>query len=299
MVDMSSNGHHVGGYKVLREIETDSLGVIYEAEHPRLHRKVALRTIGAGVVRDVSFSRRFLLELRSYVALEHPAIPRLYELAYDGDCPYLVTEMIDGRTLDVVLGDGVMYEPLGIVELLRPIASALDYAHGRATIHRDVKPTNILLADDGRTLLTGFGLGMVASFNTGPGAGGPVAPDYVAPESLVGREVDGRADVYSLAAVVFEAVTGRRPFSSKSWIETLSRRLYEPPPSVRDSVPELSAPFATVLQQAMDREPDRRPSTAGELLNRLERALSSKGDDSQTGSWMRRQVLGRVRRTRK
>jgi len=299
MVDMSSNGHHVGGYKVLREIETDSLGVIYEAEHPRLHRKVALRTIGPGVVRDVSFSRRFLLELRSYVALEHPAIPRLYELAYDGDCPYLVTEMIDGRTLDVVLGDGVMYEPLGIVELLRPIASALDYAHGRATIHRDVKPTNILLADDGRTLLTGFGLGMVASFNTGPGAGGPVAPDYVAPESLVGREVDGRADVYSLAAVVFEAVTGRRPFSSKSWIETLSRRLYEPPPSVRDSVPELSAPFATVLQQAMDREPDRRPSTAGELLNRLERALSSKGDDTQTGSWMRRQFLGRVRRTRK
>jgi serine/threonine-protein kinase len=299
MVDMSSNGHHVGGYKVLREIETDSLGVIYEAEHPRLHRKVALRTIGPGVVRDVSFSRRFLLELRSYVALEHPAIPRLYELAYDGDCPYLVTEMIDGRTLDVVLGDGVMYEPLGIVELLRPIASALDYAHGRATIHRDVKPTNILLADDGRTLLTGFGLGMVASFNTGPGAGGPVAPDYVAPESLVGREVDGRADVYSLAAVVFEAVTGRRPFSSKSWIETLSRRLYEPPPSVRDSVPELSAPFATVLQQAMDREPDRRPSTAGELLNRLERALSSKGDDPQTGSWMRRQFLGRVRRTRK
>ncbi|HEY8634889.1 MAG TPA: serine/threonine-protein kinase [Candidatus Dormibacteraeota bacterium] len=296
---MSSNGHHVGGYKVLREIETDSLGVIYEAEHPRLHRKVALRTIGPGVVRDVSFSRRFLLELRSYVALEHPAIPRLYELAYDGDCPYLVTEMIDGRTLDVVLGDGVMYEPLGIVELLRPIASALDYAHGRATIHRDVKPTNILLADDGRTLLTGFGLGMVASFNTGPGAGGPVAPDYVAPESLVGREVDGRADVYSLAAVVFEAVTGRRPFSSKSWIETLSRRLYEPPPSVRDSVPELSAPFATVLQQAMDREPDRRPSTAGELLNRLERALSSKGDDPQTGSWMRRQFLGRVRRTRK
>ncbi|MEA2628580.1 MAG: eukaryotic-like serine/threonine-protein kinase [Chloroflexota bacterium] len=294
---MSSNGHHVGAYKVLREIETDSLGVIYEAEHPRLHRKVALRTIGAGVVRDVSFSRRFLLELRSYVALEHPAIPRLYELAYDGDCPYLVTEMIDGRTLDVVLGDGVMYEPLGIVGLLRPIASALDYAHGRATIHRDVKPANILLADDGRTLLTGFGLGMVASFNTGPGTGGPVAPDFVAPELLVGHEVDGRADVYSLAAVVFEAVTGRRPFSSKSWIETLSRRLYEPPPSVRDSVPELSAPFAIVLQQAMDREPDRRPSTAGELLDRLERALSSKGEDSQPLSWMRRQVLGRARRT--
>ena len=287
---MTSNGQHVGGYRVLREIETDSLGVIYEAEHPRLHRKVALRTIGASVAKDVSFSRRFLLELRAYVALEHPAIPRLYELAYDGDCPYLVTEMIDGRTLDAVLGAGVMYEPLGIIGLLRPIGSALDYAHSRATVHRDVKPANILLADDGRTFLTGFGLGTVASFNTGPGTGGPVAPDYVAPERLVGREVDGRADVYSLAAVVFEAVTGRRPFSSKSWIETLSRRLYEPPPSVRDSVPELPAAFATVLQQAMDREPDRRPSTAGELLNRLERALTLKANGSQPVNWLRRAV---------
>src|SRR6202165_4261959 len=112
---MSSNGHHVGGYRVLREIETDSLGVVYEAEHPRLHRKVSLRTIGAGVAKDVSFSRRFLLELRSYVALEPPAIPRLYELAYDGDCPYLVTEMIDGHTLDAVFGDGNRYEPLGVI----------------------------------------------------------------------------------------------------------------------------------------------------------------------------------------
>src|SRR5467141_1386588 len=271
--DPHKNGLQVGGYRVVREIETDSLGVIYEAEHPRLHRKVALRTIGAGVARDVSFSRRFLLELRSYVALEHPAIPRLYELAYDGDCPYLVTEMIDGRTLDAVFGEGDRYEPLGVIGLLRPIASALDYAHSRATVHRDVKPANILLADDGRTLLTGFGLGTVASFNTGPGTGGPVAPDYVAPERLVGREVDGRADVYSLAAIVFEAVTGRRPFSSKSWIETLSRRLYEPPPTVHDVTPDLPAQFAAVLQSAMDRDPERRPATAGELLDRLEDAL--------------------------
>ena len=105
--DPRKNGLQVGGYRVLREIETDSLGVIYEAEHPRIHQKVAVRTIEPTVARDVSFSRRFLLELRSYVALEHPAIPRLYELAYDGDSPYLVTEMIPGKTLDEILGSGV------------------------------------------------------------------------------------------------------------------------------------------------------------------------------------------------
>jgi serine/threonine protein kinase len=106
---------------------------------------------------------------------------------------------------------------------------------------------------------------------------------------LVGREVDGRADVYSLAALIFEAVTGRRPFFSKSWIETLSRRLYEAPPSVRDIVPDLSLSFATVLQQAMDRDPNRRPSTAGELLDRLESSLiSPRGNRSYSdgGRWL-------------
>src|SRR5437899_7792668 len=166
-----------------------------------------------------------------------------------------------------MFGDGQRYEPLGIVSLLRPIAGALDYAHSRATIHRDVKPANILLAHDGRTLLTGFGLGTVASFNAGPGASGQVAPDYVAPERLIGREVDGRADVYSLAAVIFEATTGRRPFSSKSWIETLSRRLYEPPPNVREVDPDLPASFAAVLQQAMDRDPGELPQRPGSPIH--------------------------------
>lgn len=262
-----------GGYKILREVDQDGLGTLYEAEHPRLHKKVALRTVGPGAARDVSYSRRFLLELRSYVALEHPAIPRLYELAYDGDCPYLVTEIIPGKTLDDVLTDGAQHDPLGVIDLLEPIASALDYAHSRVTIHRDVKPANVLLADDGRTMLTGFGLGTIASFSNGPGAAGPMAPDYVAPERLVGREVDARADVYSLAAVIFNAVTGQRPFTSRSWIETLSRRLYEPPPSAREVVPELPEEFSRILQHAMDRDPSRRPATAGELLAALRETL--------------------------
>ena len=118
------SGQRFGGFKVLREVDQDGLGTLYEVEHPRLHRKVALRAIGPAAARDVSHSRRFLLELRSYVALEHPAIPRLYELAYDGDCPYLVTEIIPGKTLDDVLTDGAEHDPLGVIELLEPIASA-------------------------------------------------------------------------------------------------------------------------------------------------------------------------------
>ncbi len=286
MTPASKNGHQYGAFRILREVDQDSLGTLYEAEHPRLQQKVALRTIGNGAARDVSHSRRFLLELRSYVSLDHPAIPRLYELAYKGDCPYLVTEIIPGKTLDDVLTDETQREPRGVLELMEPIASALDYAHSRATVHRDVKPANILLAEDGRTMLTGFGLGTIASFSNGPGAAGPMAPDYVAPERLVGREVDARADVYSLAAVIFHAVTGQRPFTSRSWIETLSRRLYEPPPSAKDLMPELPAGFAEVLQDAMDRDPARRPATCGELLSRLDRALDPVQPQEESRHWL-------------
>jgi len=283
----SKNGHEYGGFRILREVDQDSLGTLYEAEHPRLQQKVALRTIGTAAARDVSHSRRFLLELRSYVSLDHPAIPRLYELAYNGDCPYIVTEIIPGKTLDDMLTDDTQREPRGVLELLEPIASALDYAHSRATVHRDVKPANILLAEDGRTMLTGFGLGTIASFSNGPGAAGPMAPDYVAPERLVGREVDSRADVYSLAAVIFHAVTGQRPFTSRSWIETLSRRLYEPPPSAKDLMPALPDGFAHVLQEAMDRDPARRPATAGELLQKLDDSLEPVAPKAEPVHWLR------------
>jgi serine/threonine-protein kinase len=285
-VPVAKTAPRFGAYRVLREIDQDSLGTLYEAEHPRLHEKVSLRVIGAAAAKDVTHSRRFLLELRSYVALEHAAIPRLFELTYEGDCPYLVTEIIPGKTLDDVLNDGDQHDPTGVIDLLAPIASALDYAHARATVHRDVKPANILLADDGRTMLTGFGLGTIASFSNGPGAAGPMAPDYVAPERLVGREVDARADIYSLAAVVFHAVTGQRPFTSRSWIETLSRRLYEPPPSAREIVPDLPEEFSLVLQQAMDRDPARRPATADELLGRLREALNAPEPTDENVHWL-------------
>ena len=264
----------VGGYRVVREIERDGLGVVYEAEHPLTRRRVSVRSIGREVARDVSFSRRFLLEVHGYEALEHEAIPRLYELAYDDGTPYLVTELVGGRTLAEVLEGGKRLAPRNVLGLLRPIADALDYAHARSTVHRDVRSAHILLADDGRTMLTGFGMGTVAAVSTPVNAGGQrMAPDHVAPERLVGRDIDGRADVYSLAAVIFEAITGRAPFSSVSWIETLSRRLYEPPPNACDVLPDLPPAFGEVLKAAMDRDPARRPTTAGEMFEQLTAAL--------------------------
>src|SRR5947209_19257027 len=107
-----------GGFRILREVDQDGLGTLYEAEHPRLQQKVALRTIGATAARDVTHSRRFLLELRSYVSLDHPAIPRLYELAYNGSGPYLATEIIPGKTLDDILTNSTPRAPHAGIQLL-------------------------------------------------------------------------------------------------------------------------------------------------------------------------------------
>src|SRR5258708_16088597 len=135
-----------GGFRILREVDQDSLGTLYEAEHPRLEQKVALRTIGAGAARDVTHSRRFLLELRSYVSLDHPAIPRLYELSYNGDCPYLVTQIIPGKPLDAMLTDSTQRDPRCVIELMEPIPSALVYAHSPATVPPHFNPPTLLLA---------------------------------------------------------------------------------------------------------------------------------------------------------
>jgi serine/threonine protein kinase len=175
------------------------------------------------------------------------------------------------------------------VSILSPVASALDYAHARGVLHRDVKPSNIMLTGDATPILGDFGLAkMMGGTDAHLTMSGMIVgtPEYMAPEQCAGQDIDATADVYSLAAVIFEAVTGRRPFSSKSWIETLSRRLYEPPPTVHDVVPELPAPFAAVLQQAMDRDPNRRPATAGELLDRLDAALNSPGPGADLVHWL-------------
>jgi serine/threonine-protein kinase len=257
-------GRELGGYVVLDVLGVGGMGVVLRGEHRLLGRAAAIKTARPDIVLDAGFERRFMLEARAVAALDHPAIVRLYDFAFEGDMPYMVMELVEGRTLDELL-DGPI-DPRIAIEVLLPVAAALDYAHRRGVVHRDVKPSNILLADDGRTLVMDFGLACFAGFSLATDPSSVLGtPDYIAPEQLGGGRVDGRADTYSLAAIVFEMVSGRKPFTGTTWMETASRRLTEPAPRLEG----LPWEFAQALADGMDRNPLARPESPLALLSSL------------------------------
>ena len=268
----------LGSYRLLKKLGAGGMGVVYEAEHRLLGRRVAIKVIRSELAEDASFSRRFLLEARAIAALDDPGIVRLYDFAFADGRPYMVMEYVTGRTLLDVLRGGHRLRPAGVGSLFWPVARALDHAHQNGFVHRDVKPANILLGDDGRTLVMDFGLACLAGFSMSTSPDTFLGtPDYIAPEQVVGQPVEARSDIYSLAAVIFEAVTGAKPFAGDSWIEVASRRLYEPAPLASQVCRDLPVGFARELQVGMDREPGQRPATASDLLTRLQSKLDDAG----------------------
>lgn len=259
-------GAELGGYHLIRELGAGGMGVVYLGEHRLLGRLAAVKTIRPEIGADPSFERRFQLEARAIAGLDHPSIVRLYDFAREGDVPYMAMEYVTGRTLAELLSETATLEAPVLFELLAPVAAALDHAHAHGVIHRDVKPANILVADDGRVLVMDFGLACLQDFTMATDPNCFLGtPEYVAPEQITGHPLGGTADVYSLAALIFEAVTGRRPFTGRSWIEVASQRLTGPPPVATGVAPG----FAAELAQAMSVDPAARPQTALELLERL------------------------------
>jgi serine/threonine-protein kinase len=266
-------GHELGNYHLLRILGTGGMGIVFEAEHRLLGRRVAIKTIRPDVANDHSFSRRFLLEARAIASLDHPAIVSLHDFAFEGATPYMVMEYVTGRTLEDLMTVGRLAAP-GLLRLLEPVAEALDHAHAHGVVHRDIKPGNILLADDGRTLLMDFGLACLAGFTMATDPESFLGtPDYISPEQVSGQVVDGRCDIYSLSAVIYEAVAGVKPFPGRTWIEIASRRILEPPPRISDICPDVPPAFCEALAVGMHRDPDQRPRTAAELLGRLSAGL--------------------------
>jgi eukaryotic-like serine/threonine-protein kinase len=268
-------GRDLGSYHLLRILGTGGMGIVFEAEHRLLGRRVAIKTIRPDVANDHSFSRRFLLEARAIASLDDPGIVGLHDFAFEGSIPYMVMEYVTGRTLEDLMHVGRLAAP-GLLRLLEPVAKALDHAHQHGVVHRDIKPGNILLADDGRTLVMDFGLACLAGFTMATDPESFLGtPDYISPEQVSGQVVDGRCDIYSLGAVIFEAVSGEKPFPGRNWIEIASRRLLEGPPRISSICPDVPFAFSESLAGAMDRDPDKRPETARELLTRLTSALDA------------------------
>jgi len=266
---------HVPGYTILDRLDRGGMGVIYKARHEKLNRLVALKMILAGEHADADKLARFHVEAEAVARLRHPNIVEIYDIGTANGVPYLALEYLPGGSLEQLFRQAPQ-SPRWSAELLARLAQAMHTAHLAGIVHRDLKPANVLLAEDGTAKISDFGLAKrreaAGQTQTGQIIG---TPAYMAPEQARGesKSVGPAADVYSLGAILYEALTGQPPFRSEAVMQTLQRVLNDEPVPPRKLVASVPADLETVCLKALRKEPKDRYATAQELADELDRFL--------------------------
>jgi serine/threonine protein kinase len=275
-------GTEVAGYRIVEEAGSGGMGVVYRAEETALGgRPVALKLLPPALAGDPDFRARFLREMRVAAAIDHPNIVPIYRAGEDRGLLYLAMRYVDASDLRRVLEAEGRLEPGRALAILDQVARALDAAHARGLVHRDVKPANILLAppvidgDPEHVYLVDFGLARSESDDRSVGGGGSFlgTPRYASPEQAAGRPVDGRSDGYALGCVLYECLTGQPPFPGGSGEALLLAHLEAPPPSITALRPDLPPAIDQVIAHALAKSPDDRFPTCRALLSAARAAL--------------------------
>ncbi len=279
---MAPHPNQLGRYEIREELGKGAMGIVYLARDPLIGRLVALKTFRLGFSvgdRDLEqFRARFIREAQSAGILSHPGIVTVHDVVERSEegLAFIAMEYVRGTNLKMLLQGDAPLELAFVADVISQIAAALDYAHAHGVIHRDVKPANVILAGDGKVKLTDFGIARLDSSNLTQEGQMLGTPNYMAPEQVMGKEVDHRADLFSLGVVLYEMLTGHKPFAGDNLTQVSHRIVYEPftPPEkfVRDLPPALR----TVLVKALEKNPDGRYATAGELARDLTAAVAGR-----------------------
>jgi serine/threonine-protein kinase len=283
-------GTVVAGYRIENRIGRGGMGVVYLAEHQTLRRRAALKIIAPDLASSDDFRERFLREARIAAGLSHPNIVTVYDAGEVDGLLYIAMQYVPGQDLSHVLRDERRLGPFRVLDIGRQVGAALDAAHEHGLIHRDVKPANVLI--DGRlAFLTDFGL---TKERMGSGAEltrvGEVVgtTHYLAPEQVEGKELDGRADVYALACLIFHCLTGEVPFPRENDMAVLYAHLHDDPPKLSERRRGLPEGLDAVLAKAMDKDPDRRFATCTAMINAARAVVDAAGPLSESSSSGRR-----------
>ena len=273
----------VGPYRVVALLARGGMGDVYRATDARLRRDVALKIlVPTDDIGDTQRVKRFAQEARVTASLDHPNIVRLYDVGLVDDRPYLVAELLDGETLRARMGRGA----LAVDEVLRigaDVARGLVAAHAAGSVHRDLKPENIFLTRAGATKILDFGIAKLAhddatrdglSTLTGIVLG---TAGYLAPERIRGGDIDGRADLFALGAILFEMLTGQRAFARGRTVDTLHAILHEPAPEVLERRPDAPPALAAIVARLLEKAPEARPRSAADLVSALEEIARTGG----------------------
>jgi eukaryotic-like serine/threonine-protein kinase len=264
----------VGRYRVLRHLGAGGMATVLLCQDERLDRLVAVKRLHADQPEDVR--RRFLREAKLGASLNHPNLVSVFDTVTDDEGVLIVMEYVKGEALSTAVGRGPL-APERVGRMAAELGDALDHAHQHGVVHRDVKPANVLLRDNGATKLADLGIA-TAAHHTRITRSEVVlgTASYMAPEQLEGEQVGPRADIYALAAVCFEALTGERARQGRTPMEIARRIATEPVIDVRERWPDAPAPVAELLRRGMAADPRERPATAGELGDGLRRALAER-----------------------
>jgi len=274
-------GTHIGPYEVLEPIGRGGMAEVYRGVHPTLGRSVAIKVLPPRLAGDADFRHRFEREAQTIAALRHPNIVQVYDFGNMDGMHYMVMEYISGQDLATRIRSEGRLSLRDVRQIISDVAGALDYAHEQGVIHRDVKPSNVMLqpaTGSGttnireRAILTDFGIAKMVGGNTGLTKTGMMGTlDYIAPEQIrASKEVDGRADVYALGVMAYQMLTGQLPFTGDNPGAILIAHMQQPAPDPRKLVPTLPASAAAAILQALAKEPEVRCQTAGAFASALE-----------------------------
>lgn len=273
-------GTMLGNYRVLAPLGQGGMARVYKGYQENLDREVAIKVLPPWFAADRNFVERFNLEARLVARLAHPNIVTVHDADERNGHLYIVMQLVDGGTLkhrlDQLQEQGKTMDIAEVIPIFTQLASALTYAHEQGIIHRDIKPVNVLIDRAGRPILSDFGIAKVLASTkdhlTRPGAG-VGTPEYMSPEQCQGGSVDGRADIYALGVMLFEALTGRTPFQGDNYPALAHSHIYEMPPRSSLINPMIPLAIERVILTALMKNPLLRYQKANDMARALEQAL--------------------------
>ena len=279
-------GTTLSHYRVLQLLGRGGMGEVYAAEDLKLRRRVALKVLPPEMAAEPERRRRFEREAQAVAALNHPGIVTIYAVEHENDTTFLIMELVEGRTLD----HGVPKGGMPLADFLRiaiPLADAVNAAHERGILHRDLKPGNVMLTTDGRIKVLDFGLAKLAEGPThtllkmAPGSVTTSAGQimgtltYMAPEQAEGKPADHRADIFALGVVLYELLAGTRPFAGETSVSILTALLRDTPRPLSEVRHDLPPAIAPIIQRCLEKEPGDRYQSAADLRADLEQLRGS------------------------
>ncbi|MES2363750.1 MAG: serine/threonine-protein kinase [Pseudomonadota bacterium] len=273
----------LGRYDLIRVLGKGAMGLVYEGRDPNLDRRVAIKTIKVENLSDESaaeYEVRFRTEARSAARLQHPNIVSVYDSDRDGDIAFLVMEFIQGDDLKHHLDKGELYTLEQTLGIMADLLSALDYAHRQNIVHRDIKPANLLIEPDGRVKLTDFGVARIQDSGEATRTQGSIVGTlkYMSPEQLQGRPIDARADLFAAGVVLYQLLTGKRPFDGDTDFAVIQKIVGHNPEAATSFNPKLPPAIDAVVARALAKARDQRYATAQEFAAALQAACRDASD---------------------